>query len=299
MAYAKVLQESGQGHPTRKHLYRDIQKVLGEQESVVVAFFMSFNPIFGGTLLDPDADMLEEVLQNSELDKKRLYLVMNYPGGDALTAERIINLCRAYSGDSYTVIVPKQAKSAATMICLGAAELIMSKTSELGPIDPQILSGSKWYAAHEIIESYEGLIKKATSSSGRIDPYLQQLQRFDAKDIRWIKSAQQLSESIAIKSLQTGVMKGKATSKIKAKIKPFLDPKFTKVHGRPVYYDIAEKCGLNIKLYELKSPMWRAVWELYVRINNAVSTGAAAKIIESLEHHYEAPVPPFQTVGQP
>jgi Serine dehydrogenase proteinase len=294
MAYSKVLQEAGQHHPTRKNVYKELETLLGVDKSVVVAFFMSFNPLFGGSLYDPDADMLEEVLQNTDLDKKHLYVLMNCPGGDALTAERIINLCRAYSKTGYTVIVPKQAKSAATMICLGASELLMSQTSELGPIDPQILSGNKWYAAHEIIESYESLIKKAVGSQGRIDPYLQQLQRFDAKDIRWIKSAQQLSESIAIKALQTGVMQGKATSKIKSKIKPLLDPRFTKVHGRPVYHDIAGKCGLKVKLYDLKSPLWRKVWELYVRVNTAVSTiNGASKIIESFEHHYAAPVPPL------
>jgi ClpP class serine protease len=127
-------------------------------------------------------------------------LLLNCPGGDALAAERIVNICRSFSKDGkFSVIVPKMAKSAATMVCLGAQSIDMSKTSELGPIDPQIkVSEGVYYAAHEIIESYNDLIRKANTTKGKVDPYLQQLYRFDATQIRWIRSAQDLSKSIAV-----------------------------------------------------------------------------------------------------
>ena len=96
----------------------------------------------------------------------------------------------------------------------------------------------------------------------------------DAKQIRWIKSAQELSENIAIKTLANGVMKGVSPKKIKAKIKPFLDPTFTKSHGRPIYSDVAKDCGLDVQVEDLKGALWTKVWELYVRLNMAVSTSA-------------------------
>jgi ClpP class serine protease len=157
--------------------------------------------------------------------KKELALVLNSPGGEALPAERIVNICRSFSPNGYTVIVPKMAKSAATMICFGAKEIGMGRTSELGPVDPQILVESKdsmkYYAAHEIIESYEELMKKANRTKQKADPYLQQLYRFDARDIRRIRSAQQLSESIAVTVLRGGVFRGRTLRQIKNKIKPF------------------------------------------------------------------------------
>jgi hypothetical protein len=229
------------------------------------------------------------LLQNADLKGRHLVLILNCPGGDGLAAERLINVCRSYSTNGYTVLVPKLAKSAATMICLGAKRIIMSQTSELGPIDPQIFDGSRWYAAHEIIDAYEELIRKAVSAKGRIDPFLQQLQRMDATQIRWIKSAQELSENIAIKTLSTGVMKGKTQAAIRAKIKPFLDPTFTKSHGRPIYHDVATQCGLDVKVEDLKGPLWEKIWQLYIRLNMAVST-TASKIIESCGDHYEAPI---------
>ncbi len=296
MTYSRVMQEAGQHHNTRKHLYTDLETELEKEfqrKFLVVAFFTSF--MYHNTqLADPDADMLEEVLQNCDIGDRKLVLLLNCPGGSALAAERIITICRSFSADGYSVIIPKQAKSAATMLCLGANELHMSETSELGPIDPQISDGQTQYAAHEILEAYIDLMRKANRTKGRLEPYLQQLQRFDARDIRWIKSQQELSESIAIKALATGTMNRiRPQSKIKARIKPFLNPQFTKVHGRPIYHDVATKCGLNVKLHALKSPMWRKVWEIYVRVNAAVTSPDTncAKIIESFLDHYHAPIP--------
>jgi membrane-bound ClpP family serine protease len=247
-----------------------------------------------GTIADSDADMIEEVLQNTPINGKELILVINSPGGDGLAAERIINIFRSYSPNGFSVIVPKMAKSAATMICFGAKKILMSKTSELGPIDPQIAifddngKFSGYQAAHEIINSYEGLMARASKTKGRIEPYLQQLARFDDRSIQRIKSAQALSESIAVKCLKTGCMSNLEERQIRVKIKPFLDPKFTKDHGRPIYYDVARSSGLATELADHNSELWKDVWCLYVRLNFLVSS-SASKVIESSTEAYTAP----------
>ncbi len=118
---------------------------------------------------------------------------------------------------------------------------------------------------------------------------MQQLARFDARDIRRIRSAQELSESIAVKCLQSSVFASLGPTQIKNRIKPFLDPKYTKVHGRGIYHDVAKKCGLNVELHDTMSEVWQIVWELYVRLNYVVSHNAA-KVIESSEHYWVAPI---------
>jgi ATP-dependent protease ClpP protease subunit len=276
----------------RKVLYSKIESQLGKDKKLV-SFFTTFQwPV---QLENRDADMMEEVLHNTVHGEKELVLVINCPGGDALAAERMVNVCRSFSKDGkFSVIVPKMAKSAATMVCLGAENIGMSPTSELGPIDPQIkVAEGTYYAAHEIIESYNDLITKANRTKGNLDPYLQQLYRFDATQIRWIRSSQDLSKSIAINVLKSGVMKGKTDKQIAAKIKPFLLPEFTKVHGRPIYADVAQKCGLNVTMYEIDSPLWKDVWELYVRCNYMVETLSTrmVKLVESEEEHFHVPNP--------
>jgi len=291
--FASITDEVHQQHNVRRGLYKKLESKLGK-DFKVVAFFTSF--IFPVLIIDQDADMLEEVLANSSMDNKKLVLILNSPGGDALAAERIVNICRNYSTDGFSVLVPKMAKSSATMICLGASNIGMSKTSELGPIDPQILiydergEPIKYQAAHEIIESYYDLIDKANKTKGRIEPYLQQLARYDARDIRGIKSAQKLSGNIAVKLLKSGMLNKFAVSQINRKIEPFLNPKHTISHGRPIYHDLAKKCGLRIDLYNNNDGAWKTVWELYMRLNYVVSM-RAAKIIESYDDSYSAALP--------
>lgn len=290
-AYKRILEEAQQSHSRRQHLYAKIENHLGEGTKVV-GFFTTFDwPV---QLSDKDADMLEELLHNCCFGTKRLVLILNCPGGDALAAERIIRICRSYSKDGkFSVVVPKAAKSAATMVCLGADNIGMSSTSELGPVDPQIRVGERYFAAHEIIEAYNDLMRKANKTTGKVDPYLQQLYRYDATQIRWVKSAQELSESIAVKSLQTGMLSKLKDAQIKRKISPFLNPSYTKVHGRPIYPDVAKGCGLSVTEYALDSPIWQDIWTLYIRCNYLVSAMSAAqvKVLETTEESYTAPNP--------
>ncbi|MBM3703052.1 MAG: hypothetical protein FJW63_08735, partial [Actinobacteria bacterium] len=100
----------------------------------------------------------------------------------------MINICRSYSGNGeYGVIVPGKAKSAATMICLGASEIMMGKTSELGPVDPQIVieenNELKCFSLYNIVKSYKSVFNRAVNSKGNLQPYLQQLSYYDAREI--------------------------------------------------------------------------------------------------------------------
>ena len=242
--------------------------------------------------------MFEEILRNTMSPDDSLFLLLNSPGGDALAAERIVNVCNSFTADGFSVIVPKMAKSAATMVCLGANEIGMSQNSELGPIDPQILiqddqgKPGKYIAAHEIRRSFEHLMEQATQSTGRIEPLLQQLSRYDSRDMEWIKSQQELSKSIAVKLLKNGALRSCGDQEIEEKIRPFLDPDFTKVHGRPIYHDLAESCGLKVKLHDLTSSLWNLVWELYVRLKHLVTHPATgiSKIVESARETYTAEI---------
>ncbi len=56
-------------------------------------------------------------------------------GGDTMVPWRLVSMIREYC-NKFSVLVPYKAHSAATMIALGADEIVMSDLSELSPIDP-------------------------------------------------------------------------------------------------------------------------------------------------------------------
>ncbi len=127
----------------------------------------------------------------------------------------------AMAMDASRVIVPHMAKSAATMICFGASRIHMGKTGELGPVDPQVpqhgdRGGLIWISADELLRSYDMLMASASRDPDvlRVDPYLQQLQRYDSRRIEQIRSARKLSRDISIKLLQMAQMRGQPESEI-------------------------------------------------------------------------------------
>lgn len=72
----------------------------------------------------------------SGVKERELDLFLHSPGGSAEAAESILEYLRSQF-DHIRAIIPVAAMSAATMLALGADELIMGTHSQLGPIDPQ------------------------------------------------------------------------------------------------------------------------------------------------------------------
>ncbi len=282
----RVLTEQNQGPETRQKIFNELEKEL---KRPVISFFTSFR--FPVMIEDADADMLEGVLQKLNLSNG-LALFINSPGGDGLAAERIVNVCRSYSGtDEYWAIVPGKAKSAATMICFGASKIIMGPTSELGPIDPQLTipegNTVKRFSVYNVIESYDDLFSRAVNEKGNLQPYLQQLANYDEREIKELRAAQSLAEDIAIRTLASGMMRDFPEEEIKNRIKIFLTPERTKTHGRPIYWEEAKECGLQIEPKNVKDNFWELVYELYIRTNNLVSN-KASKCIESKNLSFSA-----------
>lgn len=88
-------------------------------------------------MVKSDADRIYSATR-SFTEEKPLLLVLHSNGGDVGSAYLIGKLCREYSHGKLVVVVPRRAKSAATLICCAADEIHMGSLSELGPIDPQI-----------------------------------------------------------------------------------------------------------------------------------------------------------------
>lgn len=70
-------------------------------------------------------------------DLNKLDLLIYSTGGVTMAGFGLVNLFREYCNE-FNVIVPFKAYSCATLICLGANKIIMSKLGQLSPIDPSL-----------------------------------------------------------------------------------------------------------------------------------------------------------------
>ena len=108
----------------------------------------------------------------SELDKKSdILMVLLSDGGKIEPAYLISKVCKRLSKDKFVVSVPRKAKSAATLICLGADEVHMGFLSELGPIDPQI-GGFPALGLANALEKIASLSTKFPASAEMFAKYL-------------------------------------------------------------------------------------------------------------------------------
>lgn len=287
--FIRVMRECNQAPELRRHLIKAIESSFSAK---VVTFFTSFSHRLS-QITDQDAEMLEGIL-SVEHKGGKILLILNSPGGQALAAERIVNVFRAYSSGEFEVLVPHMAKSAATMICFGAETIHMSKTAELGPVDPQVPywmdrqdedEDPDWISADEYVRSYDKLMGMASSGQvKRLEPFIQQLSKYDARYIEQLRSVLNLSADISVRLLKGSMMAQRTQQGIRKAIDIFLSQKRMSSHGRMIGYDEAKRCGLNVKLVDLQSQVWHTIWELYVRSNWAVSVGKkCSKLIETGE----------------
>ena len=127
--------------------------------------------------------------------------------------------------------------------------------------------------------------KAINLTTGRIEPYLQQLSKFSAVHIKSLKQTTELAKNIAISSLKNGMLNGKTDKEIEDLIKQFTDPEITLSHGRGINITQAQDCGLNIEEIPLTSELWKVVWGLYIRSKYVVETGPD-KLIDTLDGTY-------------
>ncbi len=69
--------------------------------------------------------------------QERIDLFLYSLGGDTVAGYALVNLFREFCNE-FNVIVPFKALSCATLISLGANQVVMTKMGQLGPIDPSV-----------------------------------------------------------------------------------------------------------------------------------------------------------------
>jgi len=94
--------------------------------------------------------------------RKDILLFLKSKGGELETAYLISKMCGKIKLNKFVVAIPAEAKSAATLLTLGADEIHMGPLSELGPIDPQI----DGYPALAFASAIEKLAKIAVANPG-------------------------------------------------------------------------------------------------------------------------------------
>lgn len=83
-------------------------------------------------------DTYEELQKSFTRCEGKLDVLVDSPGGDIDAAYNLGQLLRRFGTESLNFIVPRWAKSAATLLVCAGDRILMTPVAELGPMDPQI-----------------------------------------------------------------------------------------------------------------------------------------------------------------
>ena len=255
----------------RIELIKDIQK---KRSSKIFVFYSH-------DLLDARrAEMFFELLQTTE-HQQNLDLFLLSPGGFADQAFNMSRWCRQHT-EQFNVIVPYYAKSAATLLCLGADMLLMGPSSELGPIDPQISIRDEYghampVSALSIKDALKVIEDLTADNPEKALKYMPLIEKIDLRVLGQYDRAIQSSKQYASDLLQSSGLLKDGESKEDAVFDS--DKKVTKreniahqltegyySHGYAIDADTAQKLGFNIVCPgndDFDTDVWKSVWRLH------------------------------------
>ena len=261
------------GYAERKILF---DAIVQKRQRPLITYVTSIRPGMSSQMAGDAIRPIIDQLNLIPAEEKNIDFLIISNGGDPITSLRIIGLLRERF-DKVTVLLPYVAYSAATILSLGADEIVMHPYSNLGPIDPQLTaphltpSGTteKLQFSTEDIANYIEFLKtdvKATKEQmmTAIQPLLEQV---GALNIGSSKRSQRLSFSLSEKMLGFHITEKK---KIKEIAKALNSSYYH--HGYAVGRLEARKMGLPVSFpdKDLEDLMW-SVWldyETEMKCNN-------------------------------
>jgi hypothetical protein len=182
------------------------------------------------------------------------------------------------------------AKSAATMVALGADRIVMGYLSELGPIDPQIpiqLGGFvRFVSAQSFLDGQKNTLDAVAEAQANNKPVIGHLQL--------LTSPEMSSSWIAEMTREIKFGKDMVGKELKRYMLPRLHPdddaralglKAARIaqnlsqankrfsHGRMIGAEEArDEIGLDVEILDRLDPRWKLIWEIYVRMEIFIQT---------------------------
>jgi Serine dehydrogenase proteinase len=123
------------GLENRVELIKRLEKI---RKSKILCFITSLRPGVPGQIAEDAVRVFFDhllLLPSRPIKKLDLFLCSN--GGSGTVPWRLVSLFREFA-KSFNVLIPYRAYSAASLIALGADEIVMHPFAELGPIDPTV-----------------------------------------------------------------------------------------------------------------------------------------------------------------
>lgn len=229
-------------------------EIRAYENSTERALVVFWGPIFSN-VVTPFADAVGDVPPGQPLD-----LMLTSLGGDAEAAIRMATMCHA-GRDDFRVIVPDTAASAATLLALAAEAVLMSDTSALGPVDPQILlpHRDRFLPAKGIVELVDDLDGKTRDNPHAFELYAALLADVDAVAYQTAKDAIRRTGELVPE-----VLRLRHTPPSDGEIDVLTESlQSSAMHSATIGHARAKELGIPAEYLSPHSQTWDLLWRLH------------------------------------
>jgi ClpP class serine protease len=238
--------------------YQRQQLIRDYQDAYDCRLIVLIGPIFGYSV-----EYFEELLFDASPDRD-IHLMLVSPGGDGEVAVRLVRAAQARCR-RLTVIVPDDAKSAATLLVLGAHEILMGPTSDLGPVDPQFPFGDyDLVSAKDIIAAVERALDDVAERPDTYPLHSAMLADVNALKVEQARSALARTDDLVREALQSNPDRGREeTDDLAGRLhEPLIEA--PKDHAAIFGAEYAKELGLPVRSCDPASDQWKRIWQLWM-----------------------------------
>jgi hypothetical protein len=211
-------------------------------------------------------------------NKDNLDVIIDSVGGDADAAYHIAKILHRKFTGKITFIIPRYAKSAATLLVCGGDSIIMGPTSELGPLDPQIRQDNNEYISAKSVQATLELIKKSIKTDIKLASII--ASRINPLVLGQYESTLKIAQEYQKELLYLRMFKKDKASDVK--VVNSIVGKFAEGythHSRIIDYEEAKECcKLKVEVFNNKD--WDIIWRLYLSHTEIMYLVKVMKILE-------------------
>lgn len=217
-------------------------------------------------------ELLHNVPRESNID-----FLLHTGGGDIDAAEKVVSMLRTSVGKGrFRIIVPDFAKSAGTLIALAADKIVMSDSSELGPIDPQFAKkdgdgNARWHSVLNYLEAYKTQSEKLRQHPTDVPAQIM-LSKIDPTTVVQFEAIRRRARKLAEEHLTRWMFQHKTANYTKI-AQDLMDNERWPSHGQMISWQDAKQMELEVEYLPSESEAWRSYWSLYCLQRLAVKDG--------------------------
>jgi ATP-dependent protease ClpP protease subunit len=211
--------------------------------------------------------------------RKGLDLILHTPGGAIGATHSLVDYLRRMFDDNVRAIVPQIAMSAGTMIACCCKEILMTRHSNLGPIDPHV----RGLPAQGVIQEFKRACKEIAKDRSRTAIWQTIIAQYEPSFLSRCENAIQWSNGFVQDELVRAMFRGDADAVPKAKsiVKKLSDFSKNRTHERHIHFDECKSMGLRVRLIEDEPELQDLVLTVHHCFMHSLMNTSAAKMIEN------------------